>query len=200
MRPTTVSADQRWCTPHVGLIQEDALWRRPSSTSRTLSRHESWRRWQNCLPSMPRHATKHGPCRASCATRETGSLVLDEIRAQIEAASTTALPSSPLGKACSYTLRLWDQLTHFVHYPVLELSNNLAENSMRPIHRSPQLDAHGTPEGRTTRGRHPLRGRILPPTQHPRPRVSRRCSARHRQHIHSETSRTHTQRLANKQP
>jgi transposase len=59
--------------------------------------------------------------------------LLDEIRAQIEAASRTALPSSPLGKACSYTLRLWDKLTRFLDYPVLELSNNLAENSMRPI-------------------------------------------------------------------
>ena len=55
------------------------------------------------------------------------------IVAQIEAASRTALPSSPLGKAASCTLRLWDKLTRFLDYPELELSNNLAENSMRPV-------------------------------------------------------------------
>jgi len=59
--------------------------------------------------------------------------VLSELRAQIEAASRTALPSSPLGKACSYTLRLWEKLTRFLDYPELELTNNLAENSMRPV-------------------------------------------------------------------
>jgi transposase len=60
-------------------------------------------------------------------------LVLTKLKAQIEAASRTALPSSPLGKASSYTLRLWDKLTRFLDYPELELSNNLAENSMRPV-------------------------------------------------------------------
>ena len=32
-----------------------------------------------------------------------------------------------------YTLTLWKKLTLFLEYPVLELSNNLAENSMRPV-------------------------------------------------------------------
>jgi transposase len=35
--------------------------------------------------------------------------------------------------ACNYTLTLWDKLTRFLEYPELELSNNLAENSMRPV-------------------------------------------------------------------
>jgi len=73
------------------------------------------------------HATRH-------ALRiEQAPMVLAELHAQIEADSRTALPSSPLGKACSYTLRLWDKLTRFLDYPELELSNNLAENSMRPV-------------------------------------------------------------------
>jgi len=64
---------------------------------------------------------------------ERAPSVLAELKAQIEAASRSALPSSPLGKASSYTLRLWDKLTRFLDYPELELSNNLAENSMRPV-------------------------------------------------------------------
>jgi len=31
------------------------------------------------------------------------------------------------------TLTLWSRLTRFLGYPVLELSNNLAENAIRPV-------------------------------------------------------------------
>ena len=73
------------------------------------------------------HAARH------VLRMERAPLVLAELKEQIEAASRTALPSSPLGKASAYTLRLWDKLTRFLDYPELELSNNLAENSMRPV-------------------------------------------------------------------
>jgi transposase len=59
--------------------------------------------------------------------------LLAEIKPQIEAAQSTALPSSALAKACRYTLTLWPKLIGFLEYPELELSNNLAENSMRPV-------------------------------------------------------------------
>jgi transposase len=59
--------------------------------------------------------------------------LLDEIRKQIEAARSAALPGGALAKACNYTLTLWNKLTRFLEYPELELSNNLAENSMRPV-------------------------------------------------------------------
>jgi transposase len=51
----------------------------------------------------------------------------------MEAARGQALPSSKLGNAIAYTLTLWTKLTRFLEYPELELSNNQAENSMRPI-------------------------------------------------------------------
>ena len=47
--------------------------------------------------------------------------------------SKTVLPNSAAGQACSYTLAIWKRLTRFLDYPELELSNNLAENSMRPM-------------------------------------------------------------------
>lgn len=59
--------------------------------------------------------------------------LLDQIRDQILAMSKSVLPQSAPGKACSYTLALWQKLTRFLDYPELELSNNLAENSMRPV-------------------------------------------------------------------
>jgi hypothetical protein len=65
--------------------------------------------------------------------QETARPLLDEIRSKIEAAQSAALPSSALSKACQYALALWRKLTRFLEYPELELSNNLAENSMRPV-------------------------------------------------------------------
>jgi hypothetical protein len=65
--------------------------------------------------------------------QETSRPLLDAIRSKIEAAQSAALPSSALSKACQYALTLWKKLTRFLEYPELELSTNLAENSMRPI-------------------------------------------------------------------
>lgn len=59
--------------------------------------------------------------------------LLDTIKQQIETARGQTLPSSKLGSAITYTLTLWKRLTRFLDYPELELSNNLAENSMRPV-------------------------------------------------------------------
>jgi transposase len=59
--------------------------------------------------------------------------LLEIIKADLKAIQETALPSSALGKAANYTLSLWQKLTRFLEYPELELSNNLAENSMRPV-------------------------------------------------------------------
>ena len=42
-------------------------------------------------------------------------------------------PKSVAGKAIDYTLKRWAELTQFMKYPVIELSTNWAENSMRPI-------------------------------------------------------------------
>lgn len=65
--------------------------------------------------------------------REKAPALLERIRQQVEAARAASLPSSTLGKAARYTLALWPRLTRFLEYPELELSNNLAENSMRPV-------------------------------------------------------------------
>jgi transposase len=59
--------------------------------------------------------------------------VLDKMRAQLLTIQKTALPKSAAGQAANYTLSLWSKLTQFLKHPALELSNNLAENSMRPV-------------------------------------------------------------------
>jgi len=46
---------------------------------------------------------------------------------------TTVLPKSALGQAVTYTLNMWPKLWRCFDYAEVELSNNLAENSMRPV-------------------------------------------------------------------
>lgn len=64
---------------------------------------------------------------------ERAQPLLGIIRGEVEAARDASLPASALGKAASYTLLQWKKLTRFLEHPELELSNNLAENSMRPV-------------------------------------------------------------------
>jgi transposase len=64
---------------------------------------------------------------------ESAQPLVETIRGEVEAARNASLPSSALGKAASYTLLQWRKLTRFLEHAVLELSNNLAENSMRPV-------------------------------------------------------------------
>ena len=59
--------------------------------------------------------------------------LLDIIKQRVETAQAGALPASALGRAAHYTLALWPKLTRFLDHPELELSNNLAENSMRRV-------------------------------------------------------------------
>jgi hypothetical protein len=46
--------------------------------------------------------------------QERAKPLLEEIRGNIEAAQSVALPSSALSKACQYALTLWRKLTQFL--------------------------------------------------------------------------------------
>jgi transposase len=58
---------------------------------------------------------------------------LDEIRNACLGLAREVLPKSVLGQAVAYTLNMWAKLRRCFDYAEVELSNNLAENSMRPI-------------------------------------------------------------------
>jgi hypothetical protein len=75
------------------------------------------------LDHAARHALRQGRAKP----------LLDLLKPQIEVGGVHALPSSPLGKAVTYTLALWPKLARFLEHPDVKLSNNLAENSMRPV-------------------------------------------------------------------
>ena len=65
--------------------------------------------------------------------REHAESWAEEIRSECVTLSKTALPKSALGQAAAYTLNMWAKLRRCFDYAEVELSNNLAENSMRPI-------------------------------------------------------------------
>ncbi len=73
------------------------------------------------------HAARH------VLRQERARPLVEVIRGEVEAARDACLPSSALGKAASYTVSQWKKLTRFLEHAELELSNNLAENSMRPV-------------------------------------------------------------------
>jgi hypothetical protein len=75
------------------------------------------------MNSAARHAVR----------QERARPLLDIIREEMKAAQVAVLPASALGRAVGYTLSLWHKLTRFLEHPELELSNNLAENSMRGV-------------------------------------------------------------------
>src|SRR6266702_767732 len=77
------------------------------------------------LPVADRHALRQD--RAPALLSELQALL-----AQMKM-SGLILPQSVAGKAINYTLKRWTELTRFLDLPVIELSTNWAENSMRPI-------------------------------------------------------------------
>ncbi len=64
---------------------------------------------------------------------ERSRAALAQLFTVLQDLQTRALPANALGKAVAYTLKRWERLTLFLEHPRLELSNNLAENSMRPV-------------------------------------------------------------------
>ena len=65
--------------------------------------------------------------------REHAESWAEEIRRECRTLSKTVLPKNALGQAVAYTLTMWSKLRRCFDYAEVELSNNLAENSMRPI-------------------------------------------------------------------
>jgi transposase len=65
--------------------------------------------------------------------REHAEVWAEEIRQECAKLSAAVLPKSALGKAVNYTLNMWPKLRRCFEYAEVELSNNLAENSMRPV-------------------------------------------------------------------
>src|ERR1700733_5151704 len=65
--------------------------------------------------------------------REHAQTWVDEIHSECGKLRAQLLPKSALGEAAAYTLNMWTKLRRCFDHAEVELSNNLAENSMRPV-------------------------------------------------------------------
>jgi hypothetical protein len=65
--------------------------------------------------------------------REHAQAWVDEIHSECGKLRAQLLPKSALGEAVHYTLNMWAKLKRCFDHAEVELSNNLAENSMRPV-------------------------------------------------------------------
>jgi transposase len=65
--------------------------------------------------------------------REHASPILDEIKQWMIEEYPKVTPSSPIGKAFSYALPLWDNMFYYTLHGHLQIDNNAIENAIRPI-------------------------------------------------------------------
>jgi transposase len=65
--------------------------------------------------------------------REHTQVWVEEIHAECLRLRSLVLPKSALGEAILYTLNMWAKLRRCFDHAEVELSNNIAENSMRPV-------------------------------------------------------------------
>ncbi len=61
------------------------------------------------------------------------SPVLHDLKSYLLKEYGNVLPSSSIGKAIAYTLKLWDKLTVYLYHGQLQIDNNAVENIIRPI-------------------------------------------------------------------
>jgi transposase len=59
--------------------------------------------------------------------------IINKLGIWIHAEAKTVLPRSQIGKAMAYAARRWDALSEYLHDGLLEIDNNLVENTIRPL-------------------------------------------------------------------
>lgn len=123
-----------WAHSRRGFIDALKVQQKANATSRELERVVVL---MDSLFAIDREAREQNLSLADrhALRQERAPSILDELQALLWTmkASDRILPQSIEGKAIAYTLKRWQQLTVFLQHPEVELSTNLAENSMRPI-------------------------------------------------------------------
>src|SRR5580698_938670 len=84
---------------------------------------------------VDRHARQQqlGAEERAALRREHARPWVDEVHSECLTLRSQVLPKSALGEAVNYTLNMWAKLKRCLDHAEVELSNNVAENSMRPI-------------------------------------------------------------------
>jgi transposase len=132
---------------------------------------------------------------------EKAAPLVAALREELLRLNKSTLPKSALGQAVNYTLSLWQRLTVFLTHPVVELSNNLAENSMRGVALGRKNWIHLGSEHAGPKAGHSEHCRNLPASAIARTPIPARHPARHGQpqtkrrgHSHSNPLETAPER------
>jgi hypothetical protein len=111
--------------------------------------------------------------------REHARTWVEEIHAECLTLRGRVLPRSVLGEAVNYTLNMWTKLERCLDHAAVELSNNVAENSMRPVALGRKNWLHvGGRQLRSESGGDTFGGGILPPPATAGEGLPARCAAR----------------------
>lgn len=87
----------------------------------------------NQLFLIDRSLKKHTPEERLAARQEKSLPVVEGLRKWLECLKGEVLPKSLLGTAVTYGMNQWEKLMRFLEDGRIELSNNLAERSIRPF-------------------------------------------------------------------
>ena len=84
---------------------------------------------------VDRHARQHqlNAEERAALRRAHAQVWVEEIHSECRKLRAQLLPKSALGGAVNYTLNMWAKLWSCFEHAEVELSNNVAENSMRPV-------------------------------------------------------------------
>jgi hypothetical protein len=84
---------------------------------------------------VDRHACRQqlGAAERAALRREHSQPWVEEIHSECLKLRSQLLPKSALGEAVNYALNMWMKLRRCFDHAQVELSNNVAENSMRPV-------------------------------------------------------------------
>ena len=87
------------------------------------------------LYALERQARKEkmNPEQIKALRQEKAVPILDEMKKWMQKEKYKVTPRSAIGKAISYTLRLWPRLIGYVEDGRFQIDNNLIENSIRPV-------------------------------------------------------------------
>ncbi len=112
--------------------------------------------------------------------REHAQTWVEEVHSECRKLRAQLLPKSALGEAVNYTLNMWLKLKRCFDHAEVELSNNVAENSMRPVALGRKNWLHvGSAKAGPKVAAIPSIVEVLPQAWHSSARVSVGGAARH---------------------
>ncbi len=87
------------------------------------------------LYAIEQHGKEHQlvPDQIKALRQQDAKPILDELKRWMEDQYTQVLPKSAIGKAITYSLKLWPQLTAYTRNGEWLIDNNAVENKIRPL-------------------------------------------------------------------